>query len=154
MTVVAAALAFSVSLGAELNRIVYHRSVDISAEYTEHAMGIEVPDSLLDAMIAVESKGDDMAVGDNGRAYGCLQIHQEYLDDANEVLGTSYVLKDMFDRETAKKVVKAYIARYLTEPATEERMARVHNGGPKGAAKESTLKYWRKVEASLPSKER
>ena len=38
--------------------------------------------TLLLALIAVESGGNDHAIGDNGLAYGCLQLHAAYVQDA------------------------------------------------------------------------
>jgi hypothetical protein len=41
----------------------------------------------------VESQGNDNAIGDRTlahKAYGCLQIRQPYVDDANPYLGTNF----------------------------------------------------------------
>jgi len=54
---------------------------------------------LILAIIAVESGGDNNAIGDNGKAYGCLQIWSVYVEDANQFAGTSYTHLDAFDRE-------------------------------------------------------
>lgn len=109
----------------------------------------DVDDTLLDALISVESSGNDRKIGDHGKSYGCLQIQQSYLDDANKFMGTSYTLKDMFDRETAKIVVRAYLRHYAGTDADYETYARIHNGGPRGHRKTCTEKYWKKVKAVL-----
>ena len=37
--------------------------------------------TLILALIAVESSGNDNAIGDGGLAYGCLQLHAAYVQD-------------------------------------------------------------------------
>lgn len=109
---------------------------------------------LILAIIAVESNGDDSARGDNGNAYGCLQIWQSYLTDANEFAGTNYIHDDMDDRQKSIAVFTSYMQRYATEKRlgripTAEDIARIHNGGLNGYKKPSTEKYWLKVQAEL-----
>jgi soluble lytic murein transglycosylase-like protein len=43
--------------------------------------------TLILALIAVESSGNDNAIGDGGLAYGCLQLHACYVADAAEYAG-------------------------------------------------------------------
>ena len=114
--------------------------------------------TLIIAIIAVESNGDDKAIGDDGRAYGALQIHAGYVQDASEYADESWTHEDAFDRETAIDIFLAYMSRYANErrlgrPVTAEDVARIHNGGPNGHKKASTLKYWNKVKAELISRE-
>ena len=45
-------------------------------------------------------------------------------------------------------VMRAYWDRWCPE-GTDEQRARVWNGGPRGASKKDTKKYWQKVSASL-----
>ena len=58
------------------------------------------------------------------------------------------------DKEYAEKVILAYWARYATikrlgrEPTDEDR-ARIHNKGPNGYKKDSSIDYWNKVKALL-----
>ena len=112
-------------------------------------------DALLDALIQVESSGKDDAVGDNGNAIGCLQIWKAYHFDAVERSGIGGTYKDCFKRDYAKSIVDAYMTRYAkgawTNPKTfdAEKCARIHNGGPRGYRKESTKKYWKKVQKVL-----
>jgi len=105
-------------------------------------------------MIQVESSGNDNAIGDNGKAYGCLQLHAAYVQDAAEYAGKDWVHEDAFDRATAIEITKAYMARYAIEKrlghkATAEDIARIHNGGLNGFKKQATEKYWVKVKAEL-----
>ena len=101
------------------------------------------------------------AVGDGGTSFGPYQIRRAYYIDAvqynprlrdggksfENVHGPgSYVYSEM--------VIQAYMNRYATvarlgHTATNEDIARIHNGGPNGFRKSSTLKYWKKVQVYL-----
>jgi hypothetical protein len=110
--------------------------------------------TLILILIQVESAGDDLAIGDNGLAYGCLQMHAGYVQDAAEYAGNDWLHEDAFDRETSIDIFIAYISRYATEdrigrPVTAEDIARIHNGGPNGWKKKSTEAYWREVRSIL-----
>jgi len=112
-------------------------------------------EALLDALIQVESSGRDDAVGDGGKAIGCLQIWQPYWYDATERSGIGGTYKDCYKRAYAKRIVDAYMKRYAKEAWTDpkrfnaEKCARIHNGGPKGHTKKATKKYWNKVDKLL-----
>jgi len=112
-------------------------------------------EALLDALIQVESSGRDDAVGDGGKAIGCLQIWQPYWYDATERSGIGGSYKDCYKRAYAKRIVDAYMKRYAKEAWTDpkrfnaEKCARIHNGGPKGYTKKATKKYWNKVDKLL-----
>jgi soluble lytic murein transglycosylase-like protein len=114
--------------------------------------------TLILALIAVESSGNDQAIGDGGLAYGPLQIHASYVADASEFAKKDWKHEDAFDRETAIDMFLAYMSRYATEkrigrPVTIMDMARIHNGGPNGYKKKATLVYWEKVKKELFSRE-
>lgn len=126
----------------------------VSIVHGQFILMTEVSDRLLEAMIQVESSGDDHARGDGGRSWGCLQIRQEYVDDVNEYAGTSYTHDDAFDREKAKDMVRKYMQRYATKrrlghDPTDEDIARIHNGGPNGYNSPNTQHYWSLVRAEL-----
>jgi hypothetical protein len=119
---------------------------------SEQTLPPDNDDDLLQAIGQVESGNNDDAVGDNGKALGRYQIWYVYWKDAVEYdpsIGGEY--SDVTDPDYAKKIVLAYWARYATkgrlghEP-TDEDKARIHNGGPNGHKKDSTLKYWDKVQ--------
>jgi hypothetical protein len=106
------------------------------------------------ALIAVESTDNDNAIGDDGLAYGCLQMHAAYVQDAAEYAGEQWVHGDAFDRQTSIDIFLAYMARYATEArlgrvVTAEDIVRIHNGGPNGWKKESTKPHWNKVKSVL-----
>tara|TARA_R110000803_G_scaffold36364_1_gene78100 strand:+ start:43 stop:429 length:387 start_codon:yes stop_codon:yes gene_type:complete len=110
--------------------------------------------SLILALIMVESSGNNDAIGDNGKAYGCLQLHAAYVQDAAEYAGKNWVHEDAFDRNTSIQIFKAYMARYATEERlghkpTASDIARIHNGGPNGHKKSATDKYLLKVKAAF-----
>ena len=105
----------------------------------------------LDRLALVESNRNDAAINEAENAHGRYQIRQCYLDDANESLGTAYDLGDCHNPEIAARVVRAYLLRYGSameratgREATEEDLARIHNGGPRGWAKDSTADYGRR----------
>ena len=54
----------------------------------------------------------------------------------------------------AERVVMAYLHRYAKKALADkdyEKLARIHNGGPRGHTKRATIKYWAKVEKALAS---
>ncbi|MFN9308235.1 MAG: hypothetical protein ACK6DT_19530 [Planctomycetota bacterium] len=111
--------------------------------------------AILQAIRMVESGGNDLiGDGDGGRAIGPYQIHEVYWRDAtahDPGLGGDY--QDCRDRAYAERVVAAYMERYAAAAwrrGDAQTIARVHNGGPLGAAKPATLGYWRRVRANLP----
>ncbi len=109
---------------------------------------------ILDAIRSVESAGKALCPdGDGGRSIGPYQISLRYYRDAVEFdprIGGSY--QDCRDRAFAERVVRAYMLRYAAAAwrcGDAEVIARIHNGGPKGASSPSTLKYWEKVKKAL-----
>ncbi len=109
---------------------------------------------VLHAIRIVESNNNPNAVGDSGNAIGVYQIWEVYWKDATERSDIGGKYRDCFDPDYADHVVRAYMDRYATEkrlgrPVTMEDIARIHNGGPNGYKKESTLKYWSKVKCHI-----
>lgn len=115
-------------------------------------------DALLDAMIQVESNGDPTAIGPGGEV-GAFRISEIYLDDVNRIrnlAGQRIIIPAVCrtDIHMSREIVKIYLGHYavawrLEREPTLEDMARIHNGGPDGWKKESTLPYWRKVKAAM-----
>lgn len=119
-------------------------------------------DQLIDALIAVESRGNANAIGDGGKAFGMLQIHAVMVQDANRIAKTTYTHDDMFEPAKARAVANIIISHYARHierttgtRATDEQLARIWNGGgsawkPQAAAKEANLqRYWRKVSKEI-----
>lgn len=115
---------------------------------------------LLAAIRQVESGGRaDLPDGDGGRAIGAYQVHVAYWTDAR--LPGRY--EDCRKEDYARTVVLAYWTRYApgalaaldrgTRPLEAAAvLARIHNGGPQGHRRTSTLGYWQRVLAALETK--
>ena len=106
-------------------------------------------DRLIDALIHVESKGNIHAVGDNGRAIGCLQIHKGTVDDVNKAYGCSYTYEDRKCPIKSREICKKYLVLHGGYRASSETYARIWNGGPRGHKRSSTRSYWRRVKRHL-----
>ena len=104
--------------------------------------------NLISALIIVESSGNDLAIGDNGRAVGPLQIHRGVVQDVNRFTGSNYRWQQMTNRVQARAVCEAYLKHY-GRGATTEQLARRWNGGPTGDCKSATEAYWAKVKKQL-----
>lgn len=109
-------------------------------------------DRILDAIRLQETGGEKdpaNAVGDKGKSIGPFQIQRGYWQDAIDYdpsIGGKY--EDVRDEDYARRIVIAYLSRYC-KTWTDENVARIHNGGPSGHKKKSTIKYWREVRAKL-----
>ena len=81
-------------------------------------------------------------------------MQEAYVQDAAEFAGQKWVHIDALDELTTVRIFRAYMDRYATEerlgrPVTFEDIARIHNGGPNGYKKKSTLRYWEKVKCLM-----
>jgi hypothetical protein len=107
------------------------------------------PDSFFRALHIVETSGKlGPTIGDQGRALGPLQIHKSYHADSR-VAGDYSRCADL---EYSKRVATAYLQRYAPQAwaaGDVEVLARVHNGGPKGATKPATKGYGVRVQALM-----
>ena len=116
-------------------------------------------DRLVDAVIYVESRGNDSAVGDNGKAVGCLQIHPIMVREVNRILtsygsATAYTLEDRYSRAKSIEMFNIiseeyYCCEHYSFIEYAEIVVRRWNGGPRGNKKRSTIKYWKKVKKQL-----
>lgn len=112
-------------------------------------------DVILPALIAVESSGNDRAIGSNGET-GCLQISSILLQDVRRITGQHFSRSDTFNRETSCKIATSYLNHYVTEkrlnrPPTMRDYAMVWRYGPNGWKRKDPDPYWRKVQRHLPS---
>lgn len=98
---------------------------------------------LLSALIAVESGGNDHAKGRHGEL-GALQIKPILVRDVNRIMGTSYAHAQVTNRATATFIANAYLSHY-GKNLSDESLARIWQGGPKGAKKSFTRAYGRRV---------
>ena len=108
---------------------------------------------VLDGIWYVEScRGQNLRRGDGGKARSHFQQHIGHWRDGCEYLGVDWPWSDADNLERAAAVVVAYWVRYCPEALWRgdiEILARVHNGGPRGAGKAATLGYWRKVKEAM-----
>ena len=112
---------------------------------------------LVSALILVESRGNDSAIGDRhlvgNEAVGALQIRPIMVKEVNRILkiqkiNKRFTLKDRFERD--KSIEMFYIWKnYHHKDSDYETIARNWNGGPKGYKLDRTVKYWNKVEKQL-----
>ena len=112
---------------------------------------------LVNALIHVESRGNDSAIGDRhlvgNEAVGALQIRPIMVREVNRILRIQKIdkrfkLKDRYDRQ--KTIEMFFIWKNFHHADSEpEVTARCWNGGSKGYKMKATEKYWKKVEAEL-----
>lgn len=124
-------------------------------------MFLEISDNkILDKTVAaiamVESggfKNPENAVGDNGRALGIYQLHRDYVIDAMKIdRSIKGTYEDIaLDPVRSKLCVIAYLKHYGIKCGIKDsyRLARIHNGGPRGYLKDSTAKYADRVMLEL-----
>ena len=105
--------------------------------------------SLISALMIVESSNNDMAIGDQGRAIGCLQIHKAVVLDVNRITGSHYRWESMTNRVQARAVCEAYLKHYGKGCTTEQLARKWNGGGPAGDRKSATEAYWAKVKKHL-----
>ena len=111
---------------------------------------------LVNALIYVESKGNDSAVGDRHLgtpSIGVLQIRPIMVREANRILkiqGSSkrFTLKDRFNREKSIEIFMIW-KNYHHPDSDFETIARNWNGGPNGYKSSKTVNYWNKVKNKL-----
>jgi hypothetical protein len=104
---------------------------------------------LLDAIRQVESSNrPDPPDRDQGRSIGPYQIQRKYWIDA----GVPWPYQAVRSERGGRATVLAYWRRRAPEALAAgdlQVLARIHNGGPKWAAKPATLDYWRRVRGAL-----
>ncbi len=136
----------SETLYARMGRIPSNQGRDWQTRNTLQAM--TTISNLISALIIVESSNNDLAIGDQGKAIGCLQIHKAVVLDVNRITGSNYRHSEMTNRVAARAVCEAYLKAYGKGASTEQ-LARRWNGGPTGDRKSATEAYWAKVKKHL-----
>lgn len=115
--------------------------------------GVERGNTLVDAVMYVESRNNPNAWNKREDACGVLQIRPIMINDVNRILSKKntpkvYTLNDRWNK--TKSIEIFYIIQeYYSPNGTPERIARVWNGGPNGYKKPQTLAYWHKVKQHL-----
>ena len=114
------------------------RNVSKTVQYLIYAIG----------MVEVGSAYQDCNKRGLNGELGPLQITRAYWKDSN-VAGE---WEDCCSWDYSVQVLTAYFLRYGKEALQKndyETLARIHNGGPRGAMKLTTKKYWEKVQRYL-----
>lgn len=113
------------------------------------ASGAPSESLFLKAINQVETSGRTGPIlGDNGKALGPFQIHEQYWRDS----GVQGSYGQCANYDYAAEVVRCYLRRYAQRAyltSDWETCARVHNGGPRGYAHDKTKKYWGRVKRVL-----
>ena len=114
---------------------------------------------LLNALIFIESSGNDSAIGDRhligNEAVGALQIRPIMVREVNricKIIGSHqhFALKDRFDRNKSIHMFMIW-KDFHHKNDNNEVIARNWNGGPRGYKIKRTEKYWLKVAKQLNS---
>jgi len=113
---------------------------------------------LWEAICAVESGGNALAVGDRGadgvyRAAGIAQIWAITVKDVNRFAGTQFTLNDRFNVEKSKAMFQLYTEHY-GKGQSDEVKAKIWNGGPNamratGQKKINLDRYFAKIQKHL-----
>tara|TARA_R110000868_G_scaffold9795_1_gene48206 strand:- start:7972 stop:8475 length:504 start_codon:yes stop_codon:yes gene_type:complete len=113
----------------------------------------------VEAVIFIESKGDDSAYNEKEKAVGCLQIRPIMVRELNRQLTISdadfrYTLKDRWNRRKSVEMFEVMAEQVqccegLTQMEFFEIVARRWNGGGRGEEKTATLVYWNKIKSIL-----
>jgi len=113
-------------------------------------------DDLILALIQVESRGNDSAIGDRHLgepSIGVLQLRPIMVREVNRILKKQniderYKLKDRFSREKSIEMFMVW-KNYHHPEGGFETIARNWNGGPRGYKNKRTQHYWAKVQLEL-----
>jgi len=115
-----------------------------------------VINDLVQALIFVESRGKDSAIGDthlDQPSVGVLQIRPIMVREVNRICKRidshqRFTLKDRFDREKSIHMFLIW-KEFHHKDSDFEAIARSWNGGPRWRKIKRTEKYWAKVEQQL-----
>ena len=111
-------------------------------------------DTLVSAIMFIESSYNDSAYRADEDAVGCLQIRKCMVNDVNRILkrqksDLKFTYSSRWSRDSSIQMFEIYCKHYnLT---TNEEIARCWNGGPKGINNPATVGYWNKVKDKINS---
>jgi hypothetical protein len=106
---------------------------------------------LLSALIQIESNGNDHARGKHGEL-GALQIKSIMVRDVNRIMGTHYAHAQVTNRTISIFIAESYFAHYGRN-LSDESLARLWQGGPKGLRRSSSRAYGKRVMRKLDALE-
>tara|TARA_B100001059_G_scaffold1116_1_gene885 strand:- start:8522 stop:9073 length:552 start_codon:yes stop_codon:yes gene_type:complete len=130
------------------------KSIINDLERPRYHFNQEPDDRIINALIQIESGGNDDAYCVEEDAVGALQIRRTMVRDVNRILKRQgsekrYEYKDRWCRQRSIEMFNIYRDYYNL--VTPEEIARCWNGGPKGIYKPATVAYWNKVKNHLDS---
>ena len=130
------------------------KSIINDLERPRYHFNQEPDDRIINALIQIESGGNDNAYCVEEDAVGALQIRRTMVRDVNRILKRQgsekrYEYKDRWCRQRSIEMFNIYRDYYNL--VTPEEIARCWNGGPKGIYKPATVAYWNKVKNHLDS---
>jgi len=99
-------------------------------------------ESLMNAIVMVESSGDTLAFNPEEEAYGAFQIRPIRVSDYNKRTGKSYKAIDCYSYKISKEIF-LYYAEHMGYPDYESIAKRWNGSGP------MTVIYWGKVQEIL-----
>ena len=128
--------------------------IETPVEISKKTIPVISNDDFLNALIFVESRGNDSAIGDRhlvgNEAVGALQIRPIMVREVNRILKIQksdkrYRLKDRYDRE---KTIEMFLTwkNFHHKNSDFETIARNWNGGPRGYKLSRTERYWNRVK--------
>jgi hypothetical protein len=105
---------------------------------------------LLSALIQIESHGNDLARGRHGEL-GALQIKPIMVRDVNRIMGTHYAHAQVTNRAISIFIAESYFAHY-GQHLSDESLAQIWQGGPKGPKRSSSRAYGRRVMREIENR--
>jgi hypothetical protein len=115
---------------------------DFKVLYIIAPIKIDPYERLINAVVCVESSGDNMACNLIENAAGAFQIRPIRLLDYNQRTGNNYNMNDCYNFQISRKIFLFYAIR-IGYPDYES-IARKWNGSGK-----TTLDYWKKIKLYL-----
>jgi hypothetical protein len=111
-------------------------------------------DTILLAIMFIESSYNDSAYVASEDAVGCLQIRKCMVDDVNRILKYQksplrFTYNSRWYRDSSIQMFEIYCDHYKL--VTAEEIARCWNGGPRGINNPATVGYWEKVKNEINS---
>jgi len=85
------------------------------------------------------------------RGCGCIRdMNKRFVEQCDRCKGIPSVVggryEDCWNPVYARKMVMLYMAHNAPSGASDETLARIHNGGPQGHRQSETLEYWKRVK--------
>jgi len=121
-------------------------------EQIEYVRREERKQAIIEAIIHVESRGNEKTWHPIERAAGCMQIRPIMVREVNRLVGyKKYTLNDRWSREKSVEMFIDYQNK-VNPSWGAEKAAKLWNGGINGMRKKSTEKYWKKIKEELHRK--